>query len=80
VKHDLDVRWREYRQRLRKREAQIRALDRRHAAQVAAEAAGAATSSAGAGGTKVVTLPPQVRVVTLPPASAPAVSSGSSHP
>jgi hypothetical protein len=86
VKRQLDRRWRDYRQRLHKREARIRTLERRHAAQVAAAraAAGSATAYAGASAAApaagVVTLAPQVRVVTLPPASSPATSSGSSHP
>ena len=42
VKQTLDRRWREYRQRLREREARIRTLERRHAAQVAAVRAAAA--------------------------------------
>jgi hypothetical protein len=85
VKRELDQRWNAYRQRLQRREAQIRTLERRHAAQLAAAAAaGAAATYTGvageASGARVVTLPPQVRVVTLPPASSPATSSGSSHP
>jgi hypothetical protein len=89
VKGGLDRRWREYRQRLRRRQAQIQELERRHAAEVAAAArlAGTASNYVAAGGApavstpaRVVTLPPQVRIVTLPPAAAPATSSGSSHP
>jgi hypothetical protein len=90
VKQTLDRRWREYRQRLRQRQAQIKRLERRHAAEVAAAArqAGAAPTYVSASGgapagsstARVVTLPPQVKVVTLPPAAAPATSSGSSHP
>lgn len=90
VKRTLDRRWRDYRQRLRQRQAQIRKLERRHAAEVAAAArlAGTASTYAPASGggaavsptARVVTLPPQVKVVTLPPAAAPATSSGSSHP
>jgi hypothetical protein len=90
VKRTLDRRWRDYRRRLRQRQAQIHELERRHAAEVAAAArlAGAGSTYAPASGTtaavssaaRVVTLPPQVKVVTLPPAAAPATSSGSSHP
>lgn len=90
VKRTLDRRWRDYRQRLRQRQAQIREVERRHAAEVAAAArlAGTASTYASASGgaaavsstAGVVTLPPQVKVVTLPPASAPVTSSGSSHP
>lgn len=81
VKQEVDRRWREYRVRLRKREALIHRLERRHAAQVAAaKAAGAAAqasaSISSAPAAQVVNLPPAVRVVTLPPAT----SSGSSHP
>jgi hypothetical protein len=82
VKRELDHRWHAYRLRLQKREAQIRTLERRHAAQLAA-AASAATYTGASGvapGARVVTLPPQVRVVSLPPASSPATGSGSSHP
>jgi len=94
VKRTLDRRWREYRVRLRKREARIRTLERRHAEQVAAARA-AAARLAGSAPTyastaapapvaaspgRAVTPPPQVKVVTLPPAAAPATSSGSSHP
>ncbi|HEU5404886.1 MAG TPA: hypothetical protein VFU52_02300 [Gaiellaceae bacterium] len=90
VKRTLDRRWRDYRQRLRQRQAQIHELERRHAAQVAAAArvAGTVATYASASGgaaavsptARVVTLPPQVKVVTLAPAAAPATSSGSSHP
>lgn len=82
VKQEVDRRWREYRLRLRKREALIHKLEQRHAAQVAAAkaAAGAAAqasvSASSAPAAQVVNLPPAVRVVTLPPAT----SSGSSHP
>jgi type IV secretory pathway TraG/TraD family ATPase VirD4 len=72
--------WAGYRRRLHAREAQIKALERRHAAEVAA--ADAATVSAAAysvPASRVVTLPPQAHVVTLPPTGA-ATSSGSSHP
>lgn len=89
VKRTLDRRWREYRVRLRRREARIRTLERRHAEQVAAAQRAASTLSyasvsavpaAAAAPGHVVTLPPQVKVVTLPPAASPATSSGSSHP
>lgn len=84
VKQELARRWREYRRRLRQREAKIRTLERRHADQVAAARQAAAPSTYGpvstpAPAAQVVTGPPQVRVVTLP-ASASATSSGSSHP
>ena len=75
-------RWVSYRRRLHAREAQIRALERRHAAQLAAAnaaAAASATTYSAASASHVVTLAPQVRVVTLPPAGASTVS-GSSHP
>lgn len=83
VRQQLDRRWREYRRRLHQREALIRKLERRHAAQVAAARAAAANAAvtypaaaaAGAPAAQVVAAP-QVRVVTLPPAT----SSGSSHP
>lgn len=90
VKRTLDRRWRNYRQRLRQRQAQIHTLERRHAAEVAAAArlsgtvavyASASGGAAAASSTaQVVALPPQVKVVTLPPATAPVTSSGSSHP
>ncbi len=90
VKQQIDRRWREYRLRLRKREALIHMLERRHAAQVAAAARAAAANAAAANAAStyqaqsvsgtpaapVVASAPQVRVVTLPPAT----SSGSSHP
>jgi len=86
VEKTVRRRWAEYRRRLHAREARIKALERRHAAQVAAAnaaAAAAATSavsySAAPASSQVVTLPPQVQVVTLPPAGA-STSSGSSHP
>ncbi len=82
VEKTVRRRWAEYRRRLRAREAQIKALERRHAAQLAAAraASSVATASYTAPATsRVVTLPPQVRVVTLPPAGA-STSSGSSHP
>ena len=86
VKVALDRRWREYRARLQRREAQIRRLNRRHAEEVAAAAQVASSYAAtvgsygGSAAARVVTLPPQVKVVTLPPATAPSTSSGSSHP
>jgi len=86
----LERRWSVYHRRLRKRQALIHRLDQRHAQQVAAARAaqaqagtGAATYSATGASTapaaRVVTLPPQVKVVSVPPATA-ATSSGSSHP
>jgi hypothetical protein len=77
-------RWVSYRRRLHAREAQIRALEQRHAAQLAAAnaaaaAAASATTYSAAPTSRVVTLAPQVRVVTLPSAGA-STSSGSSHP
>ena len=90
VKRTLERRWRDYRQRLWQRQAQIHELERRHAAEVAAAARPAGTvatyasTSGGAAAVsstaQVVTLPPRVKIVTLPPATAPATSSGSSHP
>jgi riboflavin biosynthesis pyrimidine reductase len=84
VKRELDRRWHAYRLQLRRREARIRTLERRHAEQVVAAArlASAASSYASpaaavpvaSSGARVVALPPQVRVVTLPPAAAPATS------
>ena len=89
LRHDARVvekavrrRWVSYRRRLHAREAQIRALEQRHAAQLAAANAAAsasATTYSAAPASHVVTLAPQVRVVTLPPAGA-STSSGSSHP
>ena len=87
VEQTVRRRWVSYRRRLHAREAQIRALERRHAALLAAAnaavanaaAANVAAYSAPAAASSVVTLPPQVRVVTLPPAGA-STSSGSSHP
>lgn len=84
VRQQLDRRWREYRRRLHKREALIHKLEQRHAAQVAAARAAAANAAATypaaaasvAPAAQVVASAPQVRVVTLPPAT----SSGSSHP
>lgn len=90
VKRTLDRRWRDYRERLKQRQAQIHTLERRHAAEVAAAArlagtvATYASTSGGAAAVsspaQVVALPPQVKVVTLPPAAAPVTSSGSSRP
>jgi hypothetical protein len=81
VEKTVHRRWAAYRRRLRAREAQIRTLERRHAAELAAAnaAASAAASYSAAPASRVVTLPPQVRVVTLPPVG-PSTSSGSSHP
>ena len=83
VERTVRRRWAGYRRRLHAREAEIKGIERRHAAEVAAAANTAAVStaaySAPAANSQVVTLPPQVRVVTLPPAGA-ATSSGSSHP
>jgi len=71
VEQVVHRRWAGYRRRLREREAQIRELEQRHAAELSAAPTVAASG--------VVTLAPQVRVVTLPPAGA-STSSGSSHP
>lgn len=85
VQTTVHRRWAEYRRRLRAREAQIKALERRHAEQLAAANAAAASApsysatSYSAPVSHVVKLAPQVRVVTLPPAG-PSTSSGSSHP
>jgi hypothetical protein len=81
VEKTVRRRWATYRRRLRERDAQIRELERRHAAQLAAANAVAVNASAysAPAASSVVTLPPQVRVVTLPPAG-PSTSSGSSHP
>jgi hypothetical protein len=82
VERTVRRRWIAYRRRLHAREAQIRALERRQAAQLAAanaSAAASATTYSAAPASRVVTLPPQVRVVTLPPTGA-STSSGSSHP
>ncbi len=82
VKQELDRRWLVYHRRLRKREALIHRLERRHAAQVAAARAAAnaavtySSTGSGAPAAQVVTAAPQVRFVNLPPAT----SSGSSHP
>ena len=82
VQQVVHRRWAEYRRRLHAREARIRALKQRHAAELAAaNAAPVSTASYYPVGTsRVVTLPPQVRVVTLPPTAVPSTSSGSSHP
>jgi hypothetical protein len=89
VKRTLDRRWRDYRRQLRQREARIRTLERRHAEQLAAARVAGATSTyrpvgggapAAAPAARVVALPPQVKIVNVPPAAAPATSSGSSHP
>lgn len=86
VDNTLALRWRDYRRRLHVREREIAAVRRRHAQELARAqaAAGAAASVAAsyvpAASTGVVALPPKVTVVTLPPAAAPATSSGSSHP
>ena len=80
VEKTVHRRWAAYRRRLHAREAQIRALERRHAAELAAANAAASVAAYSAvPASRVVTLPPQVRVVTLPPAGA-STSSGSSHP
>jgi hypothetical protein len=80
VERAVRRRWVSYRRRLHAREAQIRALERRHTAELAAaSAATASAASYSAPATRVVTLAPQVRIVTLPPAG-PSTSSGSSHP
>jgi hypothetical protein len=83
VKLQVDRRWHEYSRRLRRRESLIHTLERRHAAQVAAATAAASAASAyrapsvsGTPAAQVVAPAPQVRVVSLPPAT----SSGSSHP
>jgi hypothetical protein len=81
VERAVRRRWAGYRRRLHAREAQIRALEQSHAAQLAAANTGTASSATySAPASRVVTLAPQVRVVTLPPAAAPSTSSGSSHP
>ena len=81
VERTVRRRWAGYRRRLHAREAQIRTLERRHAAQLAAAHAAAVSTAAysAAPASRVVTLAPQVRVVTLPP-TGPSTSSGSSHP
>ena len=84
VTQQLDLRWREYRRRLRQRETLIHKLERRHAAQVAAAARAAASAAvtyhaaavSGAPAAPSVMSAPTVRVVTLPPVT----RSGSSHP
>ena len=79
VNQTVQRRWAEYRKRLRARQAEIHALQQRHAAALAAASAAAVSYSAPTPAARVVTLPPTVRVVTLPPAGA-STSSGSSHP
>lgn len=80
VERTVRRRWAGYRRRLHAREAQIRALEKRHAAQLAAAHAAAVTAaSSSVPAPRVVALPPQVHVVTLPPAGASTIS-GSSHP
>jgi hypothetical protein len=79
VEKAVQRRWAGYRRRLRAREVQIRVLERRHAAQMAAASAAAGAVAYSVPSPRVVTLPPQVRVVALPPAG-PSTSSGSSHP
>lgn len=80
VEKTVHGRWTAYRIRLRAREALIRTLEQRHAAALAAANAAASRAAAyQAVASRVVTLAPQVRVVTLPPAG-PSTSSGSSHP
>ena len=79
VEKTVRRRWADYRRRLHAREAQIHALERRHAALLAAANVAARAASSSAPASRVVTLPPQVRVVTLPPVG-PSTSSGSSHP
>ena len=81
VERTVRRRWAGYRRRLHAREAQIRTLERRHAAQLAAANAAAVSTRLvqRPPASRVVTLAPQVRVVTLPPAG-PSTSSGSSHP
>jgi hypothetical protein len=80
VERTVRRRWAGYRRRLHAREALIRTLEQRHAAQLAAaNAAPVSTASYSAVASRVVTLAPTVRVVTLPPAG-PSTSSGSSHP
>ena len=81
VEKTVRRRWAGYRRRLHAREAQIRALENRHAAELAAANAtvSASVASYATPASRVVTLAPQVRVVTLPPAGA-STSSGSSHP
>jgi hypothetical protein len=83
VKQTLDRRWHAYRVRLKRREAQIRRLQRRHAQEVAAAAQSASAyvpTAVASSGARVVTLPPAVKVVTLPPAASPSTGSGSSRP
>jgi hypothetical protein len=80
VERTVRRRWAGYRRRLHAREAQIRVLEQRHTAELAAaNAAANAAALYSVPSSRVVTLAPQVRVVTLPPAG-PSTSSGSSHP
>jgi hypothetical protein len=80
VERTVRRRWTGYRRRLHAREVQIRTLEQRHAAQLAAASVVAVSTAAySPSASRVVTLPPQVRVVTLPPAG-PSTTSGSSHP
>ena len=80
VERTVRRRWAGSRRRLHAREAEIRVIEQRHAAELAAATAAAtAAPSSSAPASRVVTLAPQVRVVTLPPAG-PSTSSGSSHP
>jgi len=79
VEQTVHRRWAGYRRRLHAREVQIRVLEQRHATQLAAAHAAAASAYSAPTTSRVVTLPPQVRVVTLPPAG-PSTHSGSSHP
>ena len=85
VERTVRRRWARYRRQLHMREAEIRTLEQRHAAQVAANAGPVSTAAYGAPSysaapaSRVVTLAPRVRVVTLPAAAA-STSSGSSHP
>ena len=84
VDRTLARRWQAYHRRLRVREHEIAAARSRHRQELAAASAAAAasvpTSYASGPASQVVSLPPRVSVVTLPPATAPATSSGSSHP
>lgn len=86
INKTLSRRWSDYRRRLKARQALIRAVEQRHAQELAAASAASssysyASAPAGpaAGTTRVVTLPPRVTVVSLPPAGA-STGSGSSHP
>ena len=82
VERTVHRRWAGYRRRLREREAQIRTLERRHAAQLAAANARRRARCVVLRRSRRLAssrCAPQVRVVTLPPAG-PSTSSGSSHP